>query len=243
MRWKTAIPLALLGSIPIFVLVHIRETRTPSSPQTNSKDTLQGNVFGSTLHGKPPSTEVRESGEKTSQKSIVAPESNWQDAALVRRILASSDPRAGYLYKDALGKIRKGKFSETRRALQQLMDLFPNDRSVPLANWSMGLAYYKEGGRENVRKAADKFKEFDLGYEYEPDLEELHQAAEINVALIELDLMNSATGEMLRSEMTAQKVGAAVLGLKSFLARWPDTQFAPAAQAALREIMDLTSPH
>ena len=75
------------------------------------------------------------------------------------------------------------------------------------------------------------------------DLEELHQAAEINVALIELDLMNSATGEMLRSEMTAQKVGAAVLGLKSFLARWPDTQFAPAAQAALREIMDLTSPH
>jgi outer membrane protein assembly factor BamD (BamD/ComL family) len=142
-----------------------------------------------------------------------------------------------------IDKIRNGKFAEARTALQLLIDLFPNDGSVPLANWSMGLAYFKEGGRENFRKAADKFKEFDLGYDYEPDLEELQQAAEINVALIELDLMKSATGEMLRSEMTAQKVGEAVLGLKSFLANWPDSQFAPAAQAALREIMDLTSPH
>jgi len=243
MRWQTAIPMALLGFVTIFVLVRICETRTPSSHQTNFKEAPHGNFVDSTSYGKPPSTKASESGKTIARKSIVAPESNWIDAAFVRRILASSDSRARYLYKDALDKIRNGKFAEARTALQQLMDFFSNDASVPLANWSMGLSYYKEGGRENFRKAADKFNEFDLGYDYGPDLEELHQAAEINVALIELNLMNSSTGEMPGGEMTAQKVGEAALGLKSFLARWPDSQFAPAAQAALREILDLTSPH
>jgi tetratricopeptide (TPR) repeat protein len=242
MRRQIIVALVLIGSSLACLFVWFREHQGGVSSSANISEHARGHeaLPALPINGLP--TKNRKSGRETPRPIIVSAP-NGEKAAFLQRAWAKSDPRARHLFEDGLHKTRDGRFTEAREAFQELIHSFPDDKAISLASWAMGLAYYKEGGRENFRRAADAFKEFDRGYDYETDLEELHQPALIDVALIELDLMKSATPEMLLSDGTAQRVGSATLGLKAFLKRWPDSPYAPAVHAALQEIMWSTSPH
>jgi hypothetical protein len=175
----------------------------------------------------------------SSQKRL---QHQWARPTILERVLPQTDTRARYLFESALMDIRKGRFAEARETLQELLQAFPDEKTSPLARWSMGNVYYREGGRENLHKAADIFAELVLGDEYDPDLEELYQAALIDVALIELDLARSAPSELPPGETAGLTAEIASLAMVVFLEKWPGSPQAGAAQSILQELLTL-GPH
>jgi outer membrane protein assembly factor BamD (BamD/ComL family) len=158
---------------------------------------------------------------------------------LLERVLPQTNQSARHLFELALMNIRNGRFAEARDTLQELLHTFPEEKTNALGSWSMGLAYYEEGGRENFRKAADIFGEFVSGKDYDPDLEELYQAALIDVAFIELELAKSTPLAPPSGEKATPNLEFAILALEVFLEKWPDSPHAGAAQSILQELLAL----
>lgn len=128
--------------------------------------------------------------------------------------------------------LRNGGYLESRLAFQTLVRTYPEDRAVPLGYWALGLSYYKKGGKENLLLALDNFRNYLLFFPGEKDLEALAEAAQINVAVIEMELMNSARID--KDKFSAAKITAQAL--TQFLKGYPDSPQAPAAQFQLEEI-------
>ncbi len=147
-------------------------------------------------------------------------------------LLAQSAPKARELFQTGMKFLRSHRFVESRLAFQTLVRTFPGDEAEPLAYWAMGLSYCKEGGEENLMLAADQFLNWLIFFPGEKGLEDLAEAAQINIALIEWERMNDAKSE--KDIINAAKIRAQAL--TQFLQGYPDSQAAQAAQSHLAEI-------
>ncbi|MBZ5497012.1 MAG: outer membrane protein assembly factor BamD [Acidobacteriia bacterium] len=186
-------------------------------------------------------------------------EPDLEKVTSLRRILANSDPRARLMLESSLSSIRSHKFLEARLALQILIKTYPDDQAVALAHWALALGYYREGGLENLRIAADQFSKFSHLYESDKNLEELVQAAQLDVAVIQIELMCLSASEkgwpiaefatydtgampagtLALSELdTMMTADNAILNLQMFLSQWPDSPYAPAARASLEQVQE-----
>ncbi len=105
--------------------------------------------------------------------------------------------------------MRNGGYVEARLAFWTLIRTYPGDKAEPLAYWAIGLSLYKEGGEENLTMALDQFVNWLIFFPGEKDLEDLAEAAQINVAVIALEMMNSAPSE--KEIITAAKISAQAL--------------------------------
>jgi len=169
------------------------------------------------------------------------------------------EPEAKALFDDGFRLMRVGSLREAREAFRSLINTYPESRLAAPAYWAIGLAYYQEGGNENLLEAVDQFKNFLIffGNSEQAELlepsslsfritslpsirieqEELTKAAQIDIAVINTQLMGSTTQETGKKIYAAQAANA----LKTFLARWPFSPYAPAARIQLNEIQNLLS--
>ncbi len=128
--------------------------------------------------------------------------------------------------------LRQRGYTESRLAFQTLIRTFPGDSAEPLAYWAMGLSYCKEGGEENLLLAADYYLNWLIFFPGEKDLEDLAEAALINVALIESERINAAQSE--KDKFAATQFSAHALA--QFLKGYPESPLVPAAQSRLEEL-------
>ncbi len=138
------------------------------------------------------------------------------------------------LFEAGISKMRKHEYQSAREDFQSLYKAFPDSKlSVP-AYWAIGLAFYEEGGKENLQQAIDYFKNFII-FMGKDEQQELPAAAQLNIAVIYIQLMNThaRTGESKFYAVPAKEA------LESFLRRWPDSPYAEAAKTQLGLIKSL----
>lgn len=243
MRRRTSIALTILGLIAASISYRIlHQPGGSTSPTGMSQPKLSSNSFRvaplSSLTDHPalaPLTAKRVGGVADSTASkcvdIVRPDLE----GLSSKWLAAEDiePEAKALFEDGFRRIELGDFREARRTLQRLVKKYSLTKIGAPAYWAIGLTFYREGETHNLVHAERQFKRF---LEFFPDSEqELVRAAQIDIAVIGLELMRSD-----RENRGLGIIGAleAVMALQAFLEKWPDDPQACAARNHLKEIDD-----
>jgi outer membrane protein assembly factor BamD (BamD/ComL family) len=182
---------------------------------------------------------------------------NWRMLPSVKRILSSAHPKARTLFEDGLNSVREGNFTEGRKAFVELSKGYPDDKISARANWAIGLSYYREGGRENLRIASDKLSKFAETYQSDKDLQELVQIAAIDVPVIQFELVSSLYDEIdklrhvakrdaqIEADLAAgskemmQTAVNAMYNLDVFHKKWPKSPYAEDVRVLERRFTDL----
>lgn len=166
---------------------------------------------------------------KATAKIKLAAQTSLEDFASVRRILAEAQPEARNVFENGVALLKSGHFPEARSDFQSFILSYPGSALEPPASFGIGAAWYLGGDSE---KAADQFKDFVVSYSNQMGLADLVEAAQINLAVAEIQIMNSASDEKDRRAAAT----AASMALTPFLLRWPYSPQAPAARIALNEV-------
>ncbi len=82
--------------------------------------------------------------------------------------------------------------------------------------WALGYSFYSEGGVENEKKGKNIFEDFLVIFANGP--EDLVQAAQIDIAVIDIKLMHSASTLGYRIAAASEAVEV----LKKFILKWPN---------------------
>jgi outer membrane protein assembly factor BamD (BamD/ComL family) len=136
-------------------------------------------------------------------------------------------------FEAGISKMRKHEYPSARKDFQSLISAFPDSKLGVPAYWAIGLAFYEEGGIENLQQALDQFKNFII-FMGQDEQQELPAAAQLNIAVIHIQLMK--TYAKWRDSKHAVRAEEA---LESFLTRWPDSVYAEAAKTQLDLIKSL----
>jgi len=155
----------------------------------------------------------------------------------IQEFVINSDPKISSMFEDGLSYMAIGKFLEARLAFQTIIRSYPGCPLEAPAYFALGVSFYREGGTENLLIAADQFRNFMIFFPREPEYEEFRKAAQIDVALIESQLMQSAQSD--KDKLIAAQ--AAAKAFSSFLLKWPNDPQAPAARVSLEELQDFLS--
>ncbi len=150
----------------------------------------------------------------------------------IQKLILDADPRARDLFESGLSYLNDGKFVEARLAFQVIVRQYPESGLEAPAHFAIGLSWYQEGDTENLLLAADQFKNLLLFFPREPELEELRRAAQVDVAVIDMQLMRSEDS----FEHAMISAEAAAGALKAFLLKWPNDPLAPSVSASLIEV-------
>jgi hypothetical protein len=172
---------------------------------------------------------TNKSGPVARSVSLKTPD--WQE------FLNKSNPKARELFETGMAYLRSGRYTESRLAFQTLIRTFPGDKAEPLAYWTMGLSFCREGGYENFQLAMDQFINWLIFFPAEGGLEDLAQAAHVNATVLGMELMDTAPdekGKIWAAKMTAQ-------ALTQFLKGYPGSIGASDAQSNLAELQKYLS--
>jgi hypothetical protein len=167
--------------------------------------------------------------EAKEEKTLLAVQRDLENIPYLQEALAESPQKIKGLFAVGLAKMRMRKFVEARLAFQTLIRLSTECKLAAPAYLAVGVSYALEGGEENLMLAADEFKNYMIFFPPNEGVPELFQAAQIDLATVEIQLMQSADGE--KGRRTDGTV--AVETLTAFLNQWPDNPEAPAARAWL----------
>jgi TolA-binding protein len=184
------------------------------------------------MHRSPPMPPWDILGRATAHRRMYAVKPASIKVPAWQGVLAQSGPKTRELFETGMSYLRNGRYVEARLAFQTLVRTYPGDKAQALAYWAMGLSFYKEGGDANLLMASDQLRNFLIFFPGEPGLEDLAEAAQMNIAVIETEMMDYAQSEK-------QKINAAKItsqALTQFLKAYPDSLEAPAAQIHLVEI-------
>ena len=156
--------------------------------------------------------------------------------SLLGQVLLESDPAVAALLLRGLEMLQAGRYTEARSAFQAVMEEHPDSGLRPVALWALALSHYREGGAENLALSAGRFADFLARYgQFKPEI--LVEAAQVDLAVICMDLMKSQASERLKVE--AATVAAA--SMTAFLDKWPGHPQAAAIRASLLPIQDFLS--
>jgi hypothetical protein len=138
-----------------------------------------------------------------------------------------------WVYENGRGRILRELEFLVKPGEGQIGDHGPdNPNAGASALWVYAYSFYSEGGMENVQKAKETFEDFIALFANGP--EDLVQAAQIDIAVICIELMRSAP-------TLGYRIGAAAEAaqvLKNFLLRWPNCPRAYDASIALKNVQD-----
>ena len=178
-------------------------------------------------------------GNAAAHKSLKLVRPDLNDVPVVQRILAGSAPGAKALFEEAMRLMNSGRFPEAREAFQELIKTYPDDKVKAPASWAIGLTYIQEGGTANLHQAANQLLRFLDSFGSNDEAPELVHAAMLDIPVILMELMHTAPSAYERQAAAA----LAVKTITAYLAKWPDSPQAPAAQASLVEAhLFLTNP-
>jgi TolA-binding protein len=199
-----------------------REDLPPRAPSINA--TIRTTASVPPAAGK--SEAIREAGQ---EKTRLAVQRDLEEVPYVQEALAESPQKIKDLFSVGLTYMRMRKFVEARLAFWTIVRSFPGCTLEAPAYLAVGVSYALEGGKENLMLAADQFENYMIFFPAGDGVPELLQAAQIDLAMVEIQLMQSADGE--KEWRTAGAVAAKTL--TAFLNQWPDNPQAPTARAWL----------
>jgi hypothetical protein len=205
--------------------------RGGSGAVDDSDATAQGKA------GDVPSTpEGKSTDEKAAGKRVFPIETTLKVPSFLEQILSGADSEEAWLLDRGMGFLKDGNYEEARRLFRALMDEHPDSTLTAPAQWASAHSYYLEGGPDNIALSAGRFADFLVRFsKYKPEI--LVEAAQIDLAIICMDIMRSDAKEQVRMEAAT----AAASALQSFLERWPDNPQAAAARASLLQIQSYLS--
>jgi outer membrane protein assembly factor BamD (BamD/ComL family) len=249
--------LACLLSVPSMM-----KRATSSLPET-----AEGQEKPSTPHGLFGSASLSGLGAGSRAEGALADtkQPDLLDSTHLQQFLANSNPHARSLFESGLRSFRRDDFTGALREFHTLAESYPGDKANALADWIRGAAYYRLGGIENLRSAVAQFTNFVESYNSDPELDELVQAGQIDIAVIQIELTRYASGEAQRvleemrlngndpetearlfsiQEEMVKTAAFALQNLSVFVQIHPHSPYAPSAIFSLQQLWDLLAePH
>ncbi len=173
---------------------------------------------------------------KAAGKRVFPIETTLKVPSFLDQILEGADPEEAWLLEQGMDLLKNGKYEEARRLFRAILDEHADSALKAPAQWALAHSYYLEGGADNIALSAGRFGDFLARFsKYKPEI--LVEAAQIDLAIICMDIMRSDAKEQVRMEAAA----AAANALREFLNRWPDNLQAAAARASLLQIQSYLS--
>ncbi len=193
------------GGLSVVPSRRIKDHGLPLSPAMNSTPALEGRSVVSSLD------------------ALGQPE--FKELIWIQDLLAGSDPTEMSQLDQALKLLDERLFIESRIALIDLVRKRRN-KIQSAAYLAIAVSFYREG---NLRVAADQFESYLIFRGNDREFPAFAEAAQINIAVIQMKLMQTAADD--RSRIAAAK--AAIKAINAYLERWPQGSQAWAARIAL----------
>lgn len=129
------------------------------------------------------------------------------------------------LFENGMDYLSKSQFIKARLAFQTLINTYPESEFTPSSFLAVADSFYEQGGIENLLQAEAQYKDFMIFY----PTHEMADDAQLKIAAINYRLM----GPYDRDPTHMRKASAEI---KRFLNNYPDSELAPTAREALREV-------
>ena len=172
-------------------------------------------------------------GEYTSRTNQSKMQTEAGEAA--RDLLAAAGqeaaPRKGALPADSTliqtGKdmLKRNQFKEARAAFELLVRNYPGSAFEPEAYFAMGNSFRNEGGKENLFRAEDYYRNFIIFFPTNP-----------KVADAQMEIVRILMNQVQTSDRNRRELDRALAEINKFLALFPNSEYVPIVQQYKEEI-------
>ncbi len=136
------------------------------------------------------------------------------------------------LFENGMTYLEKSQYTKARLAFQTLINTYPDSDYTPAAFLAIADSYYGQQGTENYLQAEAQYKDFLIFY----PTHEMADDAQMKICALNFKLIKPYD----RDPTYAKK---AELECKRVLDNYPDSELAPTAQEALKEVQDILARH
>jgi len=129
------------------------------------------------------------------------------------------------LFENGMDYLSKSQFIKARLAFQTLINTYPESEFTPSSFLAIADSFYEQGGMENLLQAEAQYKDFMIFY----PTHEMADDAQLKIAAINYKLMGPYDRDPTHMRKAASEI-------KRFLRNFPDSELAPTAREALKEV-------
>lgn len=132
------------------------------------------------------------------------------------------------LYDRALNDYQHGRYTESRLALQTLINSYPDSEYLAKAKLAVADSYYKEGGVEGLTQAVAEYKDFITFFPFLPEA----AYAQMQVGMAHYRMMGKPDRDATQGHLAEQE-------FQTFLLTYPKSPLIPTAEQRLREVQEV----
>ncbi|HLW81019.1 MAG TPA: outer membrane protein assembly factor BamD [Candidatus Acidoferrales bacterium] len=132
------------------------------------------------------------------------------------------------LYDRALNDYQHGRYTESRLALQTLINSYPDSEYLAKAKLAVADSYYKEGGIDGLTQAVAEYKDFITFFPFLPEA----AYAQMQVGMAHYRMMGKPDRDDTQAKL-------AELEFQTFILNYPKSPLLPAAEQRLREVQEV----
>src|SRR6185437_14397142 len=132
------------------------------------------------------------------------------------------------LYDRALNDYQHGRYTESRLALQTLINSYPDSEYLAKAKLAVADSYYKEGGVEGLTQAVAEYKDFITFFPFLPEA----AYAQMQVGMAHYRMMGKPDRDATQGHLAEQE-------FQTFLVTYPKSPLIPTAAQRLREVQEV----
>ncbi|HEU5410313.1 MAG TPA: outer membrane protein assembly factor BamD [Candidatus Acidoferrales bacterium] len=132
------------------------------------------------------------------------------------------------LYDRALNDYQHGRYTESRLALQTLINSYPDSEYLAKAKLAVADSYYKEGGVEGLTQAVAEYKDFITFFPFLPEA----SYAQMQVGMAHYRMMGKPDRDATQAHLAEQE-------FQTFLLTYPKSPLLPTAEQRLREVQEV----
>ncbi len=132
------------------------------------------------------------------------------------------------LYDRALSDYQHGRYTESRLALQTLINSYPDSEYLAKAKLAVADSYYKEGGVEGLTQAVAEYKDFITFFPFLPEA----AYAQMQVGMAHYRMMGKPDRDDTQARMAEQE-------FQTFVLTYPKSPLIPTAEQRLREVQEV----
>ena len=132
------------------------------------------------------------------------------------------------LYDRALNDYQHGRYTESRLALQTLINSYPDSEYLAKAKLAVADSYYKEGGVEGLTQAVAEYKDFITFFPFLPEA----SYAQMQVGMAHYRMMGKPDRDDTQAHLAEHE-------FQTFLLTYPKSPLIPTAEQRLREVQEV----
>ena len=140
---------------------------------------------------------------------------------------ASSEPDK-VLYERSMLDLKKKRYEEERLSLDVLINTYPDSEYLAKAKLAKADSYYSEGGVSNMMQAIGEYKSYIVFFPFDE-----------NAPYAQMQIGNAHMKMMEKADRDTSEALSAEGELQTFLLKYPDSKYAPAAAQRLRNVQEV----